>query len=210
MEEEPAIECFVKEPNLLVELCRKVIGELDASYDDSSVGNLEVKLREIATAIEQLDSVKVVVPDLLRVEKERLERDWALLKKAATSRNQLILGLHQVLAEIETPLNALTHSFDLTAMPNPVEVCASHQSQLLKGILVNWRTLNKRLHEFDEGQVLAMLRMEMTGAKRVSALERLHQRYNTMRVERERLVLLGRRVRTHDRHPVMDENEAGS
>ena len=38
--------------------------------------------------------------------------------------------------------------------------------------------------------MLALLNEERVGAKRVSMLERLHQRYNTLRVARERLELL--------------------
>jgi hypothetical protein len=41
-----------------------------------------------------------------------------------------------------------------------------------------------------EEDVLALLNEERVGAKRVSVLERLHQRYNTLRVARERLELL--------------------
>jgi len=41
-----------------------------------------------------------------------------------------------------------------------------------------------------EDDVLRLLNEERVGAKRVSVLERLHQRYNTLRVARERLELL--------------------
>jgi hypothetical protein len=41
-----------------------------------------------------------------------------------------------------------------------------------------------------EEDVLMLLNEERVGAKRVSVLERLHQRYNTLRVARERLELL--------------------
>jgi hypothetical protein len=41
-----------------------------------------------------------------------------------------------------------------------------------------------------EEDVLKLLDEERVGAKRISMLERLHQRYNTLRVARERLELL--------------------
>lgn len=41
------IDRFVKDPSLLVELCREVIDELGASNDDSDVGEREAQLREI-------------------------------------------------------------------------------------------------------------------------------------------------------------------
>ncbi len=53
-----------------------------------------------------------------------------------------------------------------------------------------WRSLNNELSRMSEEDVLRLLNEERVGAKRVSMLERLHQRYNTLRVARERLELL--------------------
>ena len=53
-----------------------------------------------------------------------------------------------------------------------------------------WRSLNSRLSSLSEEDVLRLLTEEREGARRVSMLERLHQRYNTLRVARERLELL--------------------
>ena len=53
-----------------------------------------------------------------------------------------------------------------------------------------WRSLNSKLSRLSEDEVLRLLNEEREGAKRVSMLERLHQRYNTLRVARERLELL--------------------
>ena len=53
-----------------------------------------------------------------------------------------------------------------------------------------WRSLNNELSRMSEEDVLRLLNEERAGAKRVSVLERLHQRYNTLRVARERLELL--------------------
>jgi hypothetical protein len=41
-----------------------------------------------------------------------------------------------------------------------------------------------------EEEVLALLENERATAKRITVLERLHQRYNTLRVARERVELL--------------------
>lgn len=54
----------------------------------------------------------------------------------------------------------------------------------------SWRSVNNQLAMMTEQQVLAMLTAERIGEKRVSILERLHQRYNTLRVTRERLEIL--------------------
>ena len=53
-----------------------------------------------------------------------------------------------------------------------------------------WRSLNNKLSSLSEEEVLRLLNKEREGAARVSMLQRLHQRYNTLRVARERLELL--------------------
>jgi len=53
-----------------------------------------------------------------------------------------------------------------------------------------WRSLNDRLPTLTEQEVMGMLNNERQTLKRVSVLERLHQRYNTLRAARERLELL--------------------
>ena len=53
-----------------------------------------------------------------------------------------------------------------------------------------WRSLNADLKTLDEALVLEMLTEERKGQRRVSVLERLHQRYNTLRVSRERIEIL--------------------
>jgi len=55
---------------------------------------------------------------------------------------------------------------------------------------MNWHTLNKTLHEYTEAQVQAMLEQEKVGKRRQDILRRLHQRYNALRVARERKELL--------------------
>ncbi len=53
-----------------------------------------------------------------------------------------------------------------------------------------WRSLNKELALLSEQQVLDLLTKEREGSKRLSVLERLHQRYTTLRAVRERQELL--------------------
>ena len=55
---------------------------------------------------------------------------------------------------------------------------------------MNWRDLNKILVHKNEAEVLALLNDERQHGKRVVFLERLHQRYNALRVARERIELL--------------------
>ncbi len=53
-----------------------------------------------------------------------------------------------------------------------------------------WRKLNEVLALLPETDVKALLDAEMAGPRRVKVIERLHQRYNTLRVARERAELL--------------------
>ena len=55
---------------------------------------------------------------------------------------------------------------------------------------LTWRELNHVLASKTEGEVLQMLQAEKLGDRRVAVLERLHQRYNVLRVSRERMELL--------------------
>lgn len=55
---------------------------------------------------------------------------------------------------------------------------------------LTWRKLNEELKTFDEQKVLEMLNHERAHARRVVVLERLHQRYTTLRASRERIELL--------------------
>lgn len=54
----------------------------------------------------------------------------------------------------------------------------------------SWRELNRKLSSYTEAEVLAMLESERIGARRVTILERLHQRYTMLRAARERIELL--------------------
>ena len=56
--------------------------------------------------------------------------------------------------------------------------------------MLTWRKLNSDLASKTEAEVLALLNHERATAKRITVLERLHQRYNTLRVARERVELL--------------------
>jgi hypothetical protein len=70
--------------------------------------------------------------------------------------------------------------------------CVSEQQLLNWRTKLNdtWRSLNNKLSSLTEEEVLRLLNEERKNAKRVSMLQRLHQRYNTLRVARERIELL--------------------
>ena len=60
---------------------------------------------------------------------------------------------------------------------------------------MNWRDLNRKLNMLREDEVLALLEAERQGARRVTFLERLHQRYTMLRAARERVELLKEAVK---------------
>jgi hypothetical protein len=60
---------------------------------------------------------------------------------------------------------------------------------------LSWRKLNDILSQLSEEQVLTMLNAERTGSRRVSMLQRLHQRYTMLRCARERIELLKEAVK---------------
>jgi hypothetical protein len=60
---------------------------------------------------------------------------------------------------------------------------------------LNWRDLNKQLNLLNESEVLALLDAERVGARRVTFLERLHQRYTMLRAARERVELMKEAVK---------------
>ena len=55
---------------------------------------------------------------------------------------------------------------------------------------LTWRDLNHILATKTEEEVLQMLNEEQVTGRRVVVLKRLHQRYNVLRVSRERVELL--------------------
>tara|TARA_R110000868_G_scaffold96010_6_gene264121 strand:+ start:631 stop:840 length:210 start_codon:yes stop_codon:yes gene_type:complete len=56
--------------------------------------------------------------------------------------------------------------------------------------LLTWRKFQANLISYSEADLLALLDEERIKYKRVSMLERIHQRYCTMRANRERLEIL--------------------
>lgn len=60
---------------------------------------------------------------------------------------------------------------------------------------LSWRALNNQLSLMNEADVLMLLESEKMGEKRASVLQRLHQRYNVLRVSRERIELMSLAVK---------------
>ena len=54
----------------------------------------------------------------------------------------------------------------------------------------SWRSINRRLNAMNEDEVKEALLAEMAGERRVTVVERLHQRFTALRATRERLELM--------------------
>ena len=91
---------FVKDPSLLVELCREVIDQLDASSEDTAVAEQEAQLHAIAKAVGQLEKTGVAVPDPLRAEKTRLADSLAMHTDAKQALAQLADEFQDILKDL--------------------------------------------------------------------------------------------------------------
>ena len=94
------IDHFVKDPSLLVELCREVIEQLDTCSEESAVAEQEAQLRAIAKAVEQLVKSGVTVPDALRAEKTRLAASLAIQADAKQALAQLADEFEDILRDL--------------------------------------------------------------------------------------------------------------
>ena len=56
--------------------------------------------------------------------------------------------------------------------------------------MLTWRKFQSELPNYSEAELLVLLNEERKQHKRVSMLERIHQRYCTLRANRERLEIL--------------------
>jgi len=95
------IERFVKDPSLLVELCREVIERLDAGTGNDETSAMEAQLREIARAIDKLDKQGVPVPEALRAEKTRLAAALGVSAESAQTLKHLADELEELLKDLK-------------------------------------------------------------------------------------------------------------
>jgi len=96
------IDRFVKDPSLLIELCRKVIERIDSGSDDRKAAEKEAQLREIAKAIEKLEKMGVPVPDALRSEKTRLAAELGIQAQVEQTLHHLADELDAIIKDLNT------------------------------------------------------------------------------------------------------------
>jgi hypothetical protein len=103
----------MKDPEVLVKLCREVIERLDTGSENGEAAAMETQLREIAHAIDKLDKQNVPVPDALRAEKTRLVATLGVSAESLKALNHLAQNLEELLKDLRdrigrTPKHAPT------------------------------------------------------------------------------------------------------
>src|SRR5450759_442505 len=104
MSEHDDISRFVKDPSSLVELCRAVVDELEASINRSETSERETQLREITKTIARLVKTGVPVPDVLRAEKMRLAASLSAQDAPTRALSELADGLASIVKEVRSCL----------------------------------------------------------------------------------------------------------
>jgi hypothetical protein len=109
------IDRFIKDPSLLIELCRDVIDRIDSIPADPKTSEKQMQLREIGKAVEKLEKMGVSVPDSLRAEKIRLISSLSIKTDAIQTLANLIEGFEKILNDLKTrigrpPIRLMTKS----------------------------------------------------------------------------------------------------
>jgi len=107
MSDMPDIDRFVKDPSMLVELCRQVIEQHGVTIVESDAREREIQLLEISKAIDRLDKMGISVPGALRAEKLRLACSSEISEDAAAALEPMVSGLWNLLGKIRSRLQKL-------------------------------------------------------------------------------------------------------
>jgi hypothetical protein len=95
------LDRFVKEPSLLIELCREVIDEIVETPCSADTAEKERQLRVIARTIDQLERAKIAVPDVLRAEKTKLAAAIEIQSESDRALSELCAGLEGIVKELK-------------------------------------------------------------------------------------------------------------
>jgi hypothetical protein len=156
------IDRFVKDPSILVELCREVIDQLDESSDDAAIAEQEAQLRAIAKAVEQLEKSHVTVPDPLRAEKTRLAASLAMHTDAKQALSQLADEFQDILADLRNRLgqNAAPAQIETKPRGKRSKLPKTHR-QVLRDHIV--RALKKLGGKASASDVIEEIGLQMKG-----------------------------------------------
>lgn len=136
MSEGTAIDRFVKDPSLLVDLCREVIERIDSSAEDTGVSDMEAQLREISKTIERLEKAHVTIPDALRAEKSRLVTSLAIHADSTQALSQLANELDDILKDIKNRLGRASDPVTVKKLRPRRSVLDKTDNTVLRGSIV--------------------------------------------------------------------------
>ncbi len=102
------IDRFVKDPLLLIELCRNVIDEIVETPCSADTAEKETQLRIIARTIDRLERSKVAVPDVLRAEKTKLAVAVEVQSESVRALSDLTTGFEGIVKELKNRIERHT------------------------------------------------------------------------------------------------------
>ena len=155
------IDRFVKDPSLLIDLCRDVIDRIDCGSNNVDTGEKEAQLREIAKAVEKLEKIGVTVPDALRAEKTRLVADL----ETQTQSLQTLSYLADELDAIIKDLNARLRHVSDTPNTKKKRIRRSRTQQTPRSVLRGYiiKTLRTLGGRAKVGEVLDEMSRQLEG-----------------------------------------------
>ncbi len=95
------VEHYVKNPELLIDLCRSVVAQLKSGVGSDQIGPMNAQLREIASAIEKLEKQNVTVPEPFRAEKTRIAAALTIQTDASEELRQFSAAMENILKDIK-------------------------------------------------------------------------------------------------------------
>ncbi|MEA1924087.1 MAG: hypothetical protein U9N63_15735 [Pseudomonadota bacterium] len=156
------VEGYVKEPNLLVELCQEVIETLnsEAKYVEKSA--MQAQLREISRAINMLDKQGVPIPDALRAEKTRLAAADEISNDSSQGLILLLNGLNAILSKYSGVTNKKKSLVPITKdhIKKASTGEQTPQSELIPYLLESLKELDG---EANCNEVLALMEQKLSG-----------------------------------------------
>lgn len=102
------IDRFVKDPSLLIELCRNVIDEIVETPSSADTAEKEAQLLIIARTIDRLERSKVAVPDVFRAEKTKLAAAIEVQSESVRALSDLAAGFEGIVKELKGRLERHT------------------------------------------------------------------------------------------------------
>ena len=152
------IERFVKDPSLLVELCRAVVDLIDSGTHSEEAATMEAQLREIAKTVERLDNMGVAVPDSLRAEKTRLAAELGMKKDSLLALNVINEGLEKVLKDLKSRLGRVPKrevQTKLRKRRTSADGNQTPQAEIIECLVVSLRELGGYAHCNEVLEVMA-------------------------------------------------------